>query len=183
MLLAIFFQAYYANQSLKVGLPNNIFGIYLKYFYSKIFYVTTNLLENTFKLPISCTLNITSREYCSSNNIIESSILSLLWFLLEAYFTYIVYVFYKKNFEEDINLRQGINLQGWPILIQEMLTVAIPIEVEGFKIGDRTKFLDDMEEDITNSIQNSIILSEKHLKYDKVNLDEEIILVIFRYFE
>ena len=150
-LIAIIFQTYYANLSLRKGLPNNQFQIYLKYFFSKLFYISTNLLENTIKIPISCYLNIISKDQCSQSSIGANSILTILWFLIEVYFTYIVYVFYKRNLNSDIALRQGINLEDWPMLLNEMLTEAIPIEVKGFQVKTDKKYLVNIQEDMITS--------------------------------
>ena len=168
------FQTYFANLSLRIGIPTNQYQIYHWYFYTKLFYLSTNLLENTLKTPISCNLNIVSKDQCLSDGLIGNSILTVSWFLIEAYFTYIVYVFYKKNLDSDIALRRGIDLEDWPMLLQEALTDAIPIEVKGFRVETQQKSIENMLEDILITIP---ILS-KDLGSKKANENSDIVLVI-----
>ena len=177
-LTAMIFQTYFANLSLRIGLPTNQFQIYHWYFYSKLFYLSTNLLENTLKTPISCNLNIISKDQCLSDAIVANSILTVLWFLIEAYFTYIVYVFYKKNLDSDIALRRGIDLEDWPMLLQEALTDAIPIEVKGFQVETKRKSIESMLEDIVISSP----ISNKDLGSKNTNGNGDIVLVILKRF-
>jgi len=169
-LFAIAIQVFSANISLKYGLPRNNWKQHRIYFFTKLLYCLTHLLEHTIKDSVICTYNLLS---ANCGRAFKYQLIAVIfWFMIELYFTMVVYHFYKNTRKGEygpIGTSPSF-LSTSPAII--LMQRGITIEVRGLNI-ERTS---------PNEAQRLTILSSKPLYQNKLVINETEALIVHRYY-
>ena len=186
-IFSLIIQLFYAVMSLNKGLQNNNLKIFLRYYFSKIFYTLCLMIEGPIFNIIRCSFpKLDKPHICFKNRLIVKLLLEFLWVISQFYFIFILFLFYWKTKMGHFGV---IGSEHNPNFLENFFNIGKIKEVKGQPIGSKlNKENSDFEIEseieigiliIDQNPQNSLVKIKKNKVHPLINESERSLIVLF----